>query len=217
MVVSAGKWGGRRADRLRRATLEAYGTTCHLCGRPGADSADHLIPRSLGGPDTLENLRPAHLACNQSRGTAPVGRVTVVCGPPCGGKTTHVDQHAAPGDVVIDYDRLAVALQAPGADSHDHPPAVRRAAAAARSAATAAAVAAGSGATVWLIDAIPTARRRGSYRSRGWTLVTCDPGRDVVLERARDRPAFALEGIARWYDGDTATTTAAAPRPSRDW
>ncbi|WP_280429848.1 HNH endonuclease [Nocardia brasiliensis] len=64
----AGQWSGRRAAALRAATLAEYGTICHLCGRPGATTADHVIPRSKGGPDSLDNLRPAHYSCNSSRG-----------------------------------------------------------------------------------------------------------------------------------------------------
>lgn len=62
------KWGGALALRITRAVLARYGTTCHLCGRPGATTADHIIPRSRGGPDTVDNCRPAHLRCNQRRG-----------------------------------------------------------------------------------------------------------------------------------------------------
>ena len=113
------KWGGRRAARLRAATLDAYGTVCHLCGRPGADSADHLIPRSLGGLDTLDNLRPAHLSCNQSRGAGTLpSAVTVVTGPPAAGKTTYCAEHAGPGDVVGEFAALAAALLGPGAPPH---------------------------------------------------------------------------------------------------
>lgn len=82
-------WGGRRSQRLVGATLAAYGTTCHLCGEPITDldrtgpragwpSADHIVPRSRGGSDALENLRPAHLGCNSSRQAAALkkgGRV----------------------------------------------------------------------------------------------------------------------------------------------
>lgn len=64
----AGNWGGRVAQRLVALTLATFGTTCHLCGRPGANSADHLIPRSRGGLDVLENLRPSHRSCNYARG-----------------------------------------------------------------------------------------------------------------------------------------------------
>ena len=65
------KWGGNSAARLVVAVLDKYGDRCHLCGGPGADSADHLIVRSRGGPDTLDNLRPVHHntgpQCNRRR------------------------------------------------------------------------------------------------------------------------------------------------------
>ncbi len=60
-------WTGRKARRLRAACLATYGTICHLCGGAGADTADHIIPRSHGGTDDLANLRPAHATCNYSR------------------------------------------------------------------------------------------------------------------------------------------------------
>ena len=65
------KWGGRIAARLVRATLATYGTRCHLAGprcTGRATTADHLVPRSRGGPDTLPNLRPACAPCNRQRG-----------------------------------------------------------------------------------------------------------------------------------------------------
>jgi 5-methylcytosine-specific restriction endonuclease McrA len=60
-------WAGRYAEQWTAATLAAYGDTCHLCRQPGATQADHLTPRSHGGPDTLANLRPAHKHCNRAR------------------------------------------------------------------------------------------------------------------------------------------------------
>ena len=65
------KWGGRIAARLVRATLATYGTRCHLAGprcTGRATTADHLVPRSRGGPDALANLRPACAPCNRQRG-----------------------------------------------------------------------------------------------------------------------------------------------------
>lgn len=61
-------WGGRRAQRLVADVLATKGTTCHLCGLEGANSADHIVPRSKGGGNRLENLEPAHRACNRDRG-----------------------------------------------------------------------------------------------------------------------------------------------------
>lgn len=63
--------------------LEKYGSNCHVCqtpidlkanrqvGRPGWKKGlhiDHLVPILRGGPDTLENVRPAHGLCNISKG-----------------------------------------------------------------------------------------------------------------------------------------------------
>jgi 5-methylcytosine-specific restriction endonuclease McrA len=62
--------------------LEKYGTICHLCnepvdlnaprrvGRPGWEKGlhiDHVVEISKGGPDTLENVKPAHGICNLER------------------------------------------------------------------------------------------------------------------------------------------------------
>lgn len=64
--------GGRRQSELTARVLFHYGTVCHLCGGEGADTKDHLVPRSLGGTDALDNLRPAHMKCNSKRGNRPV-------------------------------------------------------------------------------------------------------------------------------------------------
>lgn len=61
------RWSGRRATELTAEVLAVKGRTCHLCGQPGADTADHLVPRVAGGPNTLDNLAPAHQACNSAR------------------------------------------------------------------------------------------------------------------------------------------------------
>lgn len=65
-------WGGRASTELAALTLSTYGTVCHLCHRPGATTPDHLIPRSHGGTDSLDNLRPAHASCNYARGNMPL-------------------------------------------------------------------------------------------------------------------------------------------------
>lgn len=67
------EWGGRLATETLALVLAEYGTHCHLCGHAGASTADHLIPRSLGGDNSLANLRPAHVSCNSARGALPLG------------------------------------------------------------------------------------------------------------------------------------------------
>jgi 5-methylcytosine-specific restriction endonuclease McrA len=62
----------RQRYRLIDACLARYGTVCHLCRRAEATTADHLIPRSAGGANTLDNLRPACGPCNTARGGMPL-------------------------------------------------------------------------------------------------------------------------------------------------
>lgn len=67
---------------LVRWTLRSQGTVCHLCGHGGADSADHVIPRSEDPEKTYDaaNLRPVHhkpcpacgIRCNMVRGSLSV-------------------------------------------------------------------------------------------------------------------------------------------------
>lgn len=77
----------RRANKLNNGfefykeseVLGLYGSICHICLNPidllaprqsGVEGweyglhIDHVIPLSKGGPDTLENVRPAHGSCN---------------------------------------------------------------------------------------------------------------------------------------------------------
>lgn len=60
-------WRGAYAARVTAAVLATQGRVCWLCGRAGADTADHIVPRSRGGSD--DALRPAHRSCNSRRGT----------------------------------------------------------------------------------------------------------------------------------------------------
>lgn len=66
--------------RQARAAVLSTSDVCHLCGHDGADTVDHLIPRSLDPTvDVADpaNMAPAHgvhgcptcgVKCNQSRG-----------------------------------------------------------------------------------------------------------------------------------------------------
>jgi len=61
-------WRGRGWARKRETVLRQGEGICALCGLPGADSVDHIVPRSMGGSADLANLQPAHAVCNSRKG-----------------------------------------------------------------------------------------------------------------------------------------------------
>ena len=128
--------------------------------------------------------------------------LTVVLGPPAAGKSTWVLERAKPGDVVIDFDRLAVALTGPGGDPHDHPAHVVTVTMAARTAAIDAALALIATVQVYVIHTSPNAGDMAHYRLLGADIVTINPGHDVVRERvAAERPARMASVAQQWYTG----------------
>jgi hypothetical protein len=75
-----GPAGGTRAwRRLVAAVLARDGYVCqmkrdgHRCGAP-ATTANHIVHRALGGPDTLDNLEAACVPCNLRDGGLLRGR-----------------------------------------------------------------------------------------------------------------------------------------------
>jgi predicted kinase len=130
--------------------------------------------------------------------------LTIVTGPPCAGKSTHVDEQRQPGDVVIDFDRIAAALGHDGDQvdwskdsSHRHLARVARAA-------VLKTVLAGDlrDRTVWVVETNPERWQVAAYRRAGGTTVELDPGRDECHARAAaaDRPAATHGEIDTWYD-----------------
>lgn len=75
-----------RAQQRANKRILAASNVCHLCGHPGADAVDHVIPLARGGSDTPDNKRPAHHnvhcptcghRCNREKGAriiAPIVR-----------------------------------------------------------------------------------------------------------------------------------------------
>ena len=84
-----------------------------------ATQVDHIIPVTKGGqwwdPD---NLRASCAHCNNQRidrkqddrWQTTNTHITLIVGPPGAGKTTYVKTHAKPGDLIVDYDKIADAL-----------------------------------------------------------------------------------------------------------
>lgn len=62
----------RTGRRWREVTvprvLRRDNAICHLCDRPGANTADHLTPWKITHDDSMGNLKAAHVPCNQIRG-----------------------------------------------------------------------------------------------------------------------------------------------------
>ena len=71
----------QRIKKLKARVRERDGDNCWLCGERISKNArgqrrgtlDHVIPRSLGGPNSIMNLKLAHKACNEARGHKPPG------------------------------------------------------------------------------------------------------------------------------------------------
>lgn len=141
----------------------------------------------------------------------------VVTGPPAAGKSTWVREHAQPGDVVVDYDLLAVALSAPSnGTTHDHRGAVRSVAFRARSAAIREALRHAGEVDVYVIHSLPPADALAKYAEHQARLVTVDPGEEVVMARiAEQRPATARAVARRWYSQAAKRPVGAGRVPGR--
>lgn len=71
-------WYVPRPEVKRAEIFERDHWICHLCGDPInpdarhpdplTGSIDHVVPRSLGGPDEPSNLAASHLVCNMRKG-----------------------------------------------------------------------------------------------------------------------------------------------------
>ena len=123
--------------------------------------------------------------------------IHVVCGAPCSGKTTYVNQHAKAGELVIDADKIAEAIGS--GTEHQATGACLSAALAARK--TLIDYAMSTGASAWIIHTKPSDSQLAEYRKNGADVVVLDPGIDICKQRAATRPAGTVEQIEKWYGG----------------
>lgn len=130
--------------------------------------------------------------------------IKVIIGPPCAGKSTHVQEHAAPGDPRLDYDAIAKALGSP--TDHDAPQPIRDLAFTARNAVIQAILTdTKSNATAWIIHTQPTDEQLAAYLEADAELLTINPGKDTCLQRAQQdgRPERTTHAINTWYERET--------------
>lgn len=68
-LASKPEWKRRWLENRETVRARDHGV-CQLCGEAvaGRGTIDHIVPKSRGGTDDLENLQLAHAACNQRKG-----------------------------------------------------------------------------------------------------------------------------------------------------
>lgn len=81
--------------RLRFEVFKRDNFTCQYCGAKPPDTVlevDHVHPRSLGGLDTMENLKTACWSCNRGKAHVPltVARTYTFRGGPCDGRVFEI-------------------------------------------------------------------------------------------------------------------------------
>ena len=59
-------WGELSYHKHRDLIFRKYQAKCWVCGKFGSE-VDHVVPRSLGGSDHPDNLRPICSSCNKGR------------------------------------------------------------------------------------------------------------------------------------------------------
>jgi predicted kinase len=143
----------------------------------------------------------------------------VITGPPTGGKSSWVQAHAKPQDIVIDLDRITVALTGPGAPHWNHDPLQLKVALRARYAAIDEALRHLDQLDVYLIHTMPSAKAMAKYRRLKARIVVCDPGREVVTQRVRDMRHPELQAVVtRWYQRQARRPSQGVmPQASRSW
>ena len=140
----------------------------------------------------------------------------VVIGPPAAGKSTFVREHAAPDDIIIDFDLLANALSNRHADNHKHSTTVKTVTKAARAAAVEKACS--IGVATWMIHSSPAPSTLKRYEQAGATIHVVDPGKDVVMSRCkRERPPAMLIAAAKWYDARKQTQAKTTTEKGLGW
>lgn len=124
------KLTGRPWRRLRDRIMQRDKHLCQPCLRAGsitqAEQVDHVTPISRGGTDAESNLQAICGPCHEAKTVGEAGdgaasthpawlpkpacRVVLVTGPPGAGKSWYCQQHAKPGDTVIDLDECFKAV-----------------------------------------------------------------------------------------------------------
>lgn len=124
--------------------------------------------------------------------------IHIITGAPCSGKSTYVETNKQPGDLVVDFDKIARAL---GSETdHDARGLVRSAAFAARDAVIETALKADDD-EAWIIHTLPTGEQLERYVEAGAVITYLDADRETCLARAEadNRPQATIDGINKYF------------------
>ena len=145
----------------------------------------------------------------------------MIMGAPCSGKSTYVRELAKDSDIIVDMDRIALALAVEGTQDHTYSEPIRNIARQARPAIVKGALLAGQGERrlgIWIIHTDPSPQDRQMYRAMNCKFVELDPGKDVCLARARERPEanrkVSQKVIAEYYQKRTNRVASPVVDPS---
>ena len=124
--------------------------------------------------------------------------IHVITGAPCAGKSTYVTEHAKKGDLIVDYDKIALTLGA--INSHAAEGLIKKAAFAAREGAIKEALK-DPEAESWIIHTTPNEEHMRMYREADAEFIHLDTDKETCLSRAAedDRPQQTLEAIEKYF------------------
>jgi len=125
--------------------------------------------------------------------------INIIIGPPCAGKSTHIEANSTNGDVLIDYDAIATAIGSNQPHSSDG--SIRTIALRLRSSAITKIIS-GIKSDSWIIHTNPSESLISDYIDAGAIFTILDPGKDVCKDRAKqdNRPDGTIEAIDKWYE-----------------
>ncbi len=211
---------GRKGQELRKRRLRNE-PLCRMCKAEGkvtaATEVDHIDPLALGGEDTDENCQSLcaehHLLKTASEDSGSLAAathpawlkpsgipITIISGPPCSGKTTYLNEHSQPGDILIDLDTLQQGIRA--GYSHwqgDTDTTLLNRAMRQRNAILGGLHRLKRG-RAWLIVQAPSQAERDWWANKlGGQSVLLHPGTDECKRRAEARGTpRAIEGVDQW-------------------